>query len=129
MTEGAEPAAAMIAAKASWMRPTAREAPESNAARTTTTGPHHESRATGSQTQDGKRSGTVRQECRDAIASPPKGPIAGNMTGVESTEGHRESKARGVGLALEGSGHVRRQDVSIAHRDTLLADQRVSRRH
>src|SRR5262245_3104688 len=78
------------------MRPTAREAPESNAARTTTTGPHHESRATGSQTQGGKRSGTVRQECRDAIASPPKGTTAlrdGQPTG---------NKPKGIGDCTHG---------------------------
>jgi len=36
------------------------------------------------------------------IASPPSGPIAGNMTGVEQAEGHRQTKAVSV-PSIEGT--------------------------
>lgn len=52
-------------------------------------------------------------------------PIVGNMTDVESPEGHRERKLDGVEPALEWGGHVisRTQGVQHLHGSRKLSDQ------
>jgi hypothetical protein len=77
-------------------------AAEKHAARTGTTGPHHESRATGFRHTD--RDGLARfdRKCRDAIASPPTGttalrdgqPTGNKPEGTGCTHGRTDADSR-----------------------------------